>query len=430
MNRLRALISPLSHHDLRVLWTSQLFSELGDWAARVALAILVERRTGSAALTGLVTTASLVPFVGSGWLLASVADRFSRRTVMIVCDVARAALFCVLILPMPIWALLAVVFLAACLTPPFEAARAALLPLAVPRATYQDAIALTQLTGELMLLVGFIGGGALAALVSPQVAVLVNAGSFILSALVLTRLRLGRAPAADAESPPGVRAGLRAVFGEPFVRRFALSYTVTGACAIVGEALAASYAAEELVGGFSEARAERATAAYAGLLTAAVPVGVIITTLLLPKGEDDTASMRIAGVVATIGSLAAMALFLLDLGMPAVLAPYAALGIVFASRIPANQVAGLRIPDHVRASAFGILAGLMLASQGVAALLGGVMADAIGVRMACVAFLAVGSVVAIYSAVAPPRQAGVDVGSDADLSSTAIPSASRGSANR
>ncbi|MGH9118963.1 MAG: MFS transporter [Acidimicrobiales bacterium] len=431
MNRLRALTSPLSHHDLRVLWTSQLFSELGDWAARVALAVLVERRTGSAALTGLVTTASLVPFVGSGWLVSSVADRFSRRTVMIVCDLGRAALFCVLIVPMPIWAVLALVFVAACLTPPFEAARAALLPLTVPRETYRDAIALTQLTGELMLLVGFIGGGALAALISPQAAVLVNAATFILSAAVLVRLRLGRLPAADAASPPGVRAGLRAVFGEPFVRRFAVSYTVTGACAIVGEALAASYAAEELVSGYSEARAETATAAYTGLLTAAVPVGVIITTLALPRGEDDTASMRIAGIVATIGSVAAIALFLLDPGMPAVLLPFAALGIVFASRIPANQVAGLRIPDAVRASAFGILAGLMLATQGLAALLGGVVADEIGVRMACVAFLAVGTVVAVYSAVAPPRDAVTSrPAAEADRSSTAMPSGSRGSANR
>jgi len=430
------LVAPLSHHDLRVLWTSQLFSELGDWAARVALAILVERRTGSAALTGLVTTVSLVPYVGSGWVLSSVADRFPRRTVMIVCDVARAALFCLLILPMPIWAVLALVFLAACLTPPFESARAALLPLTVPRETYRDAIALSQLTGELMLLVGFLGGGSLSALISPQGAVLVNAATFLLSALVLVRLRLGREAAADAEDRPGVRAGLRAVFGEPFVRRFTVSYTVAGACAIVGEALAASFASEELVGGYSAADAETATAALAGVLTAAVPVGVILTTLVLPKGRDDTASMRIAGVVATIGSVAAIALFLLDPGMPAVLLPFAALGIVFASRIPANQVAGLRIPDAVRASAFGILAGLMLASQGLAALLGGVVADQIGVRMACVAFLVVGTMVSVYSAVAPPREAVVSAAASVpdhprdDRINTAMPSGSRGSANR
>jgi MFS family permease len=410
------------------VWSSQVLSELGDWAARVALAILVERRTGSAAATGLVTTVSLLPFVASGWLLSPLADRLPRRTVMVVTDLARAALFAVLLAPLPVWAVLAVVFVAACFTPPFESARAALLPLTVPREAYGNAIALSQITAELMLLVGFAAGGALAALISPEGAVLVNAATFVLSAVVLLRLQLGRQPAATGEERPGVRAGARVVFGDPFVRRFTLGYSVAGACAIVGEALAAAYAAEELVGRGTSS-GENLTAAYTGLLTVSVPVGVILTTLALPKGRDDTASMRIAGVVATAGSVAAICLFLLDPAMPLVLVAYAALGAVFASRIPANQVTGLRIPDEVRASAFGILAGFMLASQGLAALLGGVLADRIGVRVACIVFLVPAVVVSAYSALAPPRDAPSGTSADA-RSSTATPSGSRGSANR
>jgi MFS family permease len=417
-----------------VLWTSQILSELGDWAARVALAILVERRTGSAAATALVTTVSLLPYVGSGWLLSGLADRLPRRTVMVTADLARAALFAVLVIPMPVWAILALVFVAACFTPPFESARAALLPLTVPRETYGDAIALAQITAEFMLLVGFATGGGLAALVSPEGAVLVNAGTFVLSALVLVRLQLGRRAAAGGETRPGVRAGVRVVFGEPFVRRFTLGYTVAGAGAIVGEALVAPYAADELVGGYAPDRAETMAAAFAGALAVAVPLGVILTTLALPKGRDDTASMRIAGVVATIGSVAAIVLFVLDLPMPFVLLAYGALGAVFASRIPANQVAGLRIPDEVRASAFGILAGIMLAAQGLAAMVGGIVADRIGVRLACIVFLVPALAVSVYSAVAPPREPAsapanpVEAGED--RSSTAMPSGSRGSANK
>jgi hypothetical protein len=79
------------------------------------------------------------------------------------------------------------------------------------------------------------------------------------------------------------------------------------------------------------------------------------------------------------------------------------LGVVFASRIPGNQVAGLRIPDPVRASAFGILNGLMMTAMGLAAVLGGVLGDRIGVREACAAFLVIGAVVAAHAAAAPPR---------------------------
>jgi predicted MFS family arabinose efflux permease len=142
--------------------------------------------------------------------------------------------------------------------------------------------------------------------------------------------------------------------------------------------------------------------------------------------------MRIAGAISLIGSVAAMALFLLDPDMPVVVLAYAALGIVFASRIPANQVAGLRIPDEVRASAFGVLAGIMLAAQGLAAVLGGVVADRIGVRMACIVFLVPAIAVSIYSVVAPPTDSGATgaAARDDGRSNTAIPSASRGSAKR
>jgi MFS family permease len=379
-------------------------SEFGDWAARVALAVLVERRTGSAALTALVATVSVLPYIGIGWLVSSIADRLPRRSVMIAADLARAAIFAVLILPLPVWAILVLVFVAACFTPPFEAARAAMLPSTVPTETYGDAIALTQITFEMMLLIGYLGGGGLSALISPQGALAVNSVTFVLSAVILLALRGGRVATADEGRPSGVRAGLRAVFGDPFVRRFATAYTIAGACAFVGEALVAAYARDELVDAYQAGSADTAAAAFAGILAAAVPAGVIVTALFLPKADDDTGTMRIAGAVAAIGCLVAIAGFAIAPGFPAVLIAFAALGIVFASRIPANQVSGLRIPDSVRASAFGILAGIIFVAQGAAALLGGVVADQTGVRVACIAFLCIGAVVSIHAWVSPPRE--------------------------
>jgi hypothetical protein len=321
-------------------------------------------------------------------------------------------------LPLPIWSVLVLVFVAACFTPPFEAARAALLPTVVPRDLYRDAIALTQLTFEAMLLVGYLSGGGLSALLSPEGALALNAATFVASAAVLLGMRAGRTPAASVEEPTGVRAGLRAVFGEPFVRRYTISYSIVGACAIVGEALAAAYAREELVSPTAD-DVSRTVAGLAGLLAAAVPLGVIVATLALPKRADDTGAMRLAGTVALIGTLGALVGFLLDPSMPFVLLPYAMLGVVFASRIPGNQVAGLRIPDPVRASAFGILNGLMMTAMGLAALLGGALGDRIGVRMACVAFLAVGTAVALQAAVAPPRDpAGPEPGRVAPTTAT------------
>ena len=70
-----------------------MISLLGDWAGRLALTVLVLDRTGSPAWAAAVTAVSLAGFVGIGQVLATLADRFGRVSVMLVADVARAVLF-------------------------------------------------------------------------------------------------------------------------------------------------------------------------------------------------------------------------------------------------------------------------------------------------------------------------------------------------
>src|SRR3954454_16267840 len=100
--RLRELGVPLAERDARQLWMAQLASHTGDWAGRLALAVLVLQRTGSPALTGLVTTVSLLPWVGLGQLLSTLGDRYPRRQVMVGADLVRAVAFGAMLLPKPI----------------------------------------------------------------------------------------------------------------------------------------------------------------------------------------------------------------------------------------------------------------------------------------------------------------------------------------
>src|SRR5437868_6853906 len=86
---LHSLSAPLRHRSFRLLWSAQILSELGDWAGRLALAILVAERTGSTTLTALVTSASVLPYLGPGQLFAVWTNRFPRRSVIIVSDLSR-----------------------------------------------------------------------------------------------------------------------------------------------------------------------------------------------------------------------------------------------------------------------------------------------------------------------------------------------------
>src|SRR4051812_14869789 len=105
-NRLRALRRPLQHREFRLLWMAQVGSDLGDWIGRVALSILVFERTGSAVTTALVTTVSVLPYVGLGPVLTAKLSRFHRRSVLVGSDLGRAALFALLAVPFPIPVLL------------------------------------------------------------------------------------------------------------------------------------------------------------------------------------------------------------------------------------------------------------------------------------------------------------------------------------
>ncbi|MGZ4616552.1 MAG: MFS transporter, partial [Actinomycetes bacterium] len=128
--------------EFRLIWLAQLASVIGDWATRLALAVVVLERTGSATVMSLVVGASLVAWLGPGQLLSQIADVYGRRVVMIVSDLVRAAVFASLVLPVPTWALLVGAAVGGLATPPFAAARAAASRELLPPDRYGPAMAL------------------------------------------------------------------------------------------------------------------------------------------------------------------------------------------------------------------------------------------------------------------------------------------------
>ncbi|HYB46121.1 MAG TPA: MFS transporter, partial [Streptosporangiaceae bacterium] len=115
--------------EFRVLWSSVVLSTAGDRLALVALTLLVFGRTGSPLLAAAVYAVGYLPWVIGGLFLAELADRRPRRTVMVLCDAARAVLVAAMVLPhMPIGVLVALLFMATMFAPPFESARASITP--------------------------------------------------------------------------------------------------------------------------------------------------------------------------------------------------------------------------------------------------------------------------------------------------------------
>ena len=152
--------------EFRFLWSSVILSTAGDRLALVALTLLVYDRTGSPLLAALVFAAGYLPFVIGGLFLAELADRYPRRSVMVVCDVVRAVLVAAMVLPhMPIGALIALLFVATMFAPPFDSAKASVTPEILHGERYVLGTAVlvtTLLAGEVL---GAVGGGVAVAFI-------------------------------------------------------------------------------------------------------------------------------------------------------------------------------------------------------------------------------------------------------------------------
>jgi len=378
-SRVVALSRPLAVPAFRRLWVAQLVSEVGDWSARLVLSVLAYTRTGSPAITGLVTTASLVPWLGPGQLLTSLSERWPRRRVMVAADLTRAAAFTLAVTPLPVPVLLAVVGCAGLATPPFEAARSAMRPEVISERLLPSAVALSSITQDLTVAVGYAAGGGLAALLGGSAALLVNALSFAASALLLAGLPAAAAPR-DGQAGGALRQGMRALNRDPLIVRAVLLVTAAMLAATSLTAVAAPLVVQVLHGGAET---------VGGLVALAATVSIAATAAIPTDNEPRVllkwaAAYALTGGAVMVGCFTAIGLGLGARTELAVLA-FAATGLLFAVIAPANVVVSPRLPAELRATAMSLLMGGLVATEAAGAAGAGFASSVVGVVPVCVA---------------------------------------------
>ena len=379
--RTRALRAPLRNATFRRFWAAEVLTEIGDWAARLALAVLVYAQSDSAMLAGLVTAVGLLAWVGPGQLLASLADRTSRRTVLVGCHLLRAACFAVAGVGVPLPALLVLVFLSGLAAPPAEAAAAAVRPGLVPAPDVPAVHTLTGIASDSALLLGSAVGGALITALGAAGALHFTAACFAWSAWLLRGL-----PAwtpTEPAPPRRLRRAARTLWGTPHIRRATALATVAMGSGTAASAMVAPYVLGEL---------QRGAGTTAALNAAAAAVTIVLTLVAVPHLPDRDHQLQVVAVLSLGGGLL-LCLFALTPGLPLLLAPLAGAGALAVVLVPASALVGPLLPDEIRASAFSLLMGLLAAAQALAVLAVGALADQLGTGTA-VALAAVPSVAA------------------------------------
>ncbi len=377
--------------EFRALWAAELVSVAGDQLARVGLSVLVFGRTGSAAWAAATYALTFLPALVGGVLLGRLADRHPRRRVMIVCDLLRALLVALMVLPgVPLPVLCALLVAVVLLAPLHTAAQGALLPDVVPGRVFEAALAVRHVTGQAAQVGGFAVGGLLVAALSPATALALDAVSFVVSALIV---RLGVAerpvPAAAVTVRPVARwwidaqAGVRTVLGDGRRRVLVCAAWLMG-CFVLPEALAVPYA-QQL--GFDTAAA--------GLLMAADPAGSVLGAWLFTRFVPERLRRRAIGPLAVAAALP-LGLCGTAPGLGATLVLWGLSGACATACLVQAQAEFVRAtPGHLRGRAIGVAAAGLVGVQGIAVLLGGIAAQAWGARGAVALCGALGMVLGL-----------------------------------
>lgn len=181
------------NRSFRQLWLGQVVSQMGDWFNTIALYTIILKLTGSGRDVGLLLVARFIPSFFFGPISGVIADRFSRQRIMIVSDILRAVVvlgFLFVRRPDQLWIIYVLTVFQLGLSTFFEPAKTAAIPSIVEDRELVAANAISSVTWSAMLTIGAALGGVFTSLFGTDVAFVLDAATYLLSAALIGSIRL------------------------------------------------------------------------------------------------------------------------------------------------------------------------------------------------------------------------------------------------
>jgi MFS family permease len=394
----------LAHRDYRLLWSAQVVSTFGDRLTQIGLTALVFAMTGSDLSIGLVLTLTVLPKAVFGLFAGALADRVSRKTLLIASDCARAVIVLVLALAagLPLSAVYLLAALHATATVLFTPTRNAVLPDIVPERELLAANTLDETTQSGLDPIAYLVGGALIAALGVRVGFGIDSLTFLVSAILLMlttargaaqwRAYRGDRSSADvaetSDGRLGLGDGLRAIWQDHVLR--------ANTMLLVSAAAVAS--AELPLTSMLVLTHWRRGAMGLGMFEASLSVGFVLGALVCSPLVDRFGKGQtiLIGLIGTGLTMAAVAV--LPFWPAAVLNGIAGVfNILFF--VPTLTVTQERAPKAVRARVLSSRAALMAAALVVSYVAATALASAfepLSVMLAMGLLLAAGTAVACF----------------------------------
>jgi MFS family permease len=331
------------------LLAGEFISGIGDWLYLVAILVVVYAESNSPVLLGVIGAARILPYVLLSVPAGMVADRFDRRMVLLVTDVARGLIMIGLALAVslgsPTLVIIALSILAACFSTFFGPAIGALLPSLVDERDLGTANSAWATLDNVAFIIGPAVAGILLASGGLGVAFLINAASFAVVAVILWFLPSPRRAAQKddgAEEPKAADGGWRAMLrplAGPLVLDSATSFVIGGVNVLTVVIAVDVLNAGESGTGFLQA------ATGVGGVVAGISGGALLARRL-------SVPLMIGGVVGGIG-LAWLALSG-GLVMAMIAIGVAVAGLLLLEVVNTTMIQRI-VPDELRGRAMGVL---------------------------------------------------------------------------
>jgi Na+/melibiose symporter-like transporter len=382
--------------DLRLLLGANLVSLAGDWILGIGIAYGVYDLTGSTMASAGTLLAAVLPQVVMGPVAGVFVDRWDRRRTMVVANLAMALAVLPLVLVSDaerVWLLYPLLALQSVIEVFFAPAEQAFVPRLVPAEELVTANALNGQVGHIARLAGSALGGVAAASGGIPAVVILDAATFLVSALLISRVRTsgaltgtddnsGRQLVAIERKWERFRADLSGGLGVVRRSRPLVLIAVFGVLTSIGEGIMGT-----LFAPFVNDVLNGSGRVY-GVIVASQAVGGILGGLVAATVGARLSPVRLLGAGAVAFGLVDLAIFLYPLGYVA--AWPAVLGMVLVGVPGALTMAGFvtlfqrATDDRARGRAFS----LVTLAKTVALVAGTAIAGVLGDRLGIIPVLA------------------------------------------
>jgi MFS family permease len=224
----RRLSGLWGHSDFLKLWSGQTVSMFGSLIGRIALPMMVVLMLEATPMqVGLLRAVEVAPGLAAGLFAGVWVDRLRRLPIMIVADFGRALLMGLIPMLFLLGSLTmgwvyTVAFFISILTICFDVAYQSYMPSLVESSHLVEANSKMEATVSIAEITGFGLSGFLVQVLTAPITILLDAISFVVSAVFLLRIGTPEpappAPEARAGMWTEIRAGVQVLFGHPVLR--------------------------------------------------------------------------------------------------------------------------------------------------------------------------------------------------------------------